>query len=228
MNILDYIKEFKDYIFDESTSWGNVIAKFISLFVFLVFIDLCLNFSYNLDVQNKLSQIEKISRLKSKYKNDSIYILKIRKIENNIFNKEHYSDFLPRILSEISFNQETIDQNINQSNTANKTTKNPIKDVFWMTISSSYLLLIIFPFLLFLPVYDRNARTGNGIAGWVSSLVMIGGMILLITWIAYQIPWPWNNPTWTYIVNFLIHSLFWFLIIKLGNDKNKKTNANTV
>jgi len=163
MNILDYIKEFKDYIFDESTSWGNVIAKFISLFVFLVFIDLCLNFSYNLDVQNKLSQIEKISRLKSKYKNDSIYILKIRKIENNIFNKEHYSDFLPRILSEISFNQETIDQNINQSNTANKTTKNPIKDVFWMTISSSYLLLIIFPFLLFLPVYDRNARTGNGI-----------------------------------------------------------------
>lgn len=97
-----------------------------------------------------------------------------------------------------------------------------------MVLSSNYLLAIMIPFVIFLPLYDKNSRSGNGIAGWISALAIFGGIISLITWISYQIPLIWNNPIWNYILNFLIHTLFWVLIIKLENDKNKKTNANNV
>ena len=228
MNPLEFIKHIKELVFDSSTSWGTLIAKFISLLVLLVIIDISFNFTYNLHTSNKLSQLEKITSLKTEYKTDSTKTVEINRIENEIFVKEHYSEFLPRIWSRISFKKEIKDQKINHNNTETITTTKPIKSLFWMAFSSNYLLAIMIPFVIFLPLYDKNSRSGNGIAGWISALVMFGGMISLITWIAYQIPLIWNNPIWNYILNFLIHTLFWILIVKLGNDKNKKTNANTV
>jgi len=228
MNPLEFIKHIKELVFDSSTSWGNFIAKFISLLVLLVIVDLSFNFTYDLHTSNKLSQLEKITSLKVKYKTDSIKKIEVNRIENEVFNKEHYSEFLPRFWSKISLKKATNDQNISHNKTETITTTKPIKSLFWMVFSSNYLLAIMLPFLIFLPVYDKSSRTGNGIAGWISGLVMLGVIMSLITWIAYQIPWPWNNPNWTYLANFLIHTLFLILIVKLGNDKNKKTNANTV
>lgn len=228
MNPLEFIKSIKELVFDSSTSWGNFIAKFISLIVLLVVVDISFNFTYNLHTSNKLSQLEKITYLKTKYITDSINTVEIIKIENDVFDKEHYSDFLPRIWSKISFKKATTDQNSTHNKTETTRTTKPIKSLFWMTFSSNYLLAIMLPFLIFLPIYDKNARTLNGIAGWISALVMFGIIMTLITWISYQIPWWWDNPNWTYLANFLIHTLFWILIVKLGNDKNKKTNANTV
>jgi len=222
MNPLDFIKNIKELIFESSTSWGTLIAKLISLLVLLVVIDISFNFTYNLDTSNKLNQLEKIVSLKTEYKTDSIKTIELNRIENEIFSKEHYSESLPRIFSKISLPQFTNDQKINHNKNETTITTKPIKSLFWMAFSSNYLLAIIVPFLIFLPLYNKESRTGNGIAGWISSLVMIGGMIALITWIAFQIPLIWKNPIWNYILNFLIHTLFWFLIIKLGNDKNKK------
>lgn len=226
MNPLEFIKSIKELVFDSSTSWGNFIAKFISLLVLLVVVDISFNFTYNLHTSNKLSQLEKITLLKTKYITDPIKTVEINRIENEVFDKEHYSDFLPRIWSKISFKKATNDQNINHNKTETTRTTKPIKSLFWMTFSSNYLLAIMLPFLIFLPIYDKNSRTGNGIAGWISALVMFGIIMSLITWIAYQIPWPWNNPNWTYLINFVIHTLFWILIVKINN--RKKTNANTV
>ena len=153
---------------------------------------------------------------------------KIVKLENKIINKEHYTEFLSRNLSNISFKTNIKDQNVNQSTNEITTTIKPIKSLFWMAFSSNYLLAIILSFLIFLPLYNSDSRTGSGILGWFASIIMIGVMGALVTWISYQIPLIWNNPIWNYILNFLIHTLFWVLIIRLGNDKNKKTNANTV
>jgi hypothetical protein len=228
MNPLEFIKEIKELIFDSSASWGTVLAKFITLLVFLVVVDMSFNFTYNLQVSNKLSQLEKISTLKKDYKKDTLKLVEIKKIENGIFEKEHYSEFFSRIFSKISFPQETKIQKTHQNNTASIKTTKPIFSLFWMAFSSNYALVIILPFLFFLPVYNKEIRTANGIAGWTASLVMIGGMIAIVTWVSFQIPLVFDNPIWNYILNSLVHTFFWFLIIKFG--KNKKllpTHATT-
>ncbi|CAI8166970.1 MAG: Uncharacterised protein [Bacteroidota bacterium] len=102
MNPLEFIKHIKDLVFDSSTSWGTLIAKFISLLELLLIIDMSFNFTYNLHTSNKLSQLEKITSLRTEYKTDSIKIVEINRIENEVFDKEHYSEFLPRILTIIS------------------------------------------------------------------------------------------------------------------------------
>jgi hypothetical protein len=81
---------------------------------------------------------------------------------------------------------------------------------------------IILPFLIFLPLYSKDGRKSNAIVGWFASLIMFGIFGAITTWIAYQIPIIWNNPIWNYSLNFLIHTLFWVMVVKLGNDKNKK------
>ncbi|WOI23599.1 hypothetical protein [Nonlabens ulvanivorans] len=221
MNPLEFIKEIKELIFDSNTSWGKLITKLISLLVLLLIIDFSFNFTYNLHTSNKLSQLETISSLKKSYESDSIKITEIEKIESIIFNKEHYSEFLPRIFSEISFNIKTKDQNIPQINTETTITTNPIRNLFWMTFSSNYLLLIIIPFVILLPLYDKSSRSGNGIAGWVTALVMLGGITSLITWISYQIPLIYNRPYLNYILNFLIHTFFLILSVAVSGDKKK-------
>ena len=80
MNIIEFIKQIKDLLFDNSTSWGKFIAKFISIIVFIILFDILLSFSYNLHIENKLDKLEKITSIKSEYKKDSIKNLKIVKL----------------------------------------------------------------------------------------------------------------------------------------------------
>jgi len=102
--------------------------------------------------------------------------------------------------------------------------------MFWIVQKSlncfTHWITIILPFLIFLALYNSDSRNGSGILVWFASIIMIGVMGTLLTWISYQIPLILNNPIWNYILNFLLHTLLWILIIKLGDNKNKKTNAN--
>ena len=219
MNPLEFIKEIKELIFDSNTSWGKLIAKLISLFVLLLIIDFTFNFTYNLHTSNKLSQLEVIASLKKSYETDSTKIKEISKMENTIFDKEHYSEFLPRLFSDISFNIKTKDQKIPHSNTDTTPTTNPIRTLFWMFVSSNYLFVIMIPFVILLPVFDKDSRSGSGIAGWITALVMFAGITSLITWTSYQIPLIWNNPKWNYGLNFLIHTFFMILSVVFSSKK---------
>jgi hypothetical protein len=217
--MIESIKHFFNLLFDNSKSWTFRAAAGISIIGFLILTDITLNFTYNIYINNKIDQLEKIQTLKKDYKYDSLKLKKIVFLENNIINKEHYTEFLSRNLSNISFKSNIKDQNVNQSTTDTITTIKPIKSLFWMVFSSNYLLVLISPFLILLPIYNRESRTGTGILGWFASLVMVVAIVILITWISYQIPLIWNNPIWNYILNFLIHTLFLILIVKL-NKKN--------
>lgn len=75
-----------------------------------------------------------------------------------------------------------------------------------MVFSSNYLLAIILPILLFLPLYSKDGRSGSAILGWFASLIMIGTVGVITTWISYKIPIIWNNVKYNYILNFLMHS----------------------
>ncbi len=213
--MIESIKHVKDLIFDSSKSWGIITARLISLFALLIILDLSFNFTYNLHTSNKLSQLEKITLLKTEYKTDPTKTAEIKRIEKEVFSKEHYSEFLPRFFSKIYLSQITEDQI-----TENITSNSSSKSLFWMAFSSNYLFAIILPVLIFMPLFSRSSRNANGITGWISSLVMIGGMVTLITWISYQIPLIWNNPIWNYILNFIIHTIFLVLASKYNKTKN--------
>lgn len=221
MTVIEFIKQVKELVFDSSNSWGNVLAKFISLLVFLIVFDILLNFTYNLHVSNKLNQLEKIVSLKNTYKFDSIKSIQLNKIENEIFNKEHYSDFFLRHLTKKSLKKDINDKKISHDKTEITNTTKPIKSLFLMFFSSNYLFAIVLPFLILLPVYDKNYRTANGIAGWISGIVLLCAIMSFSTWVAYQIPWGWENPNWTYLANFLIHTLFLIFVVKFGNKRKE-------
>ena len=228
--MVDIFKHFIDLIKDKTTSWGFKTALFISVITLLFASDYYLGFSYNYHLNNKIGQLEKISSLKKKYETDSLTLIELTKMEKKVFAKKHYSDELSRLFLKDTINSETseiIDQNNPANNKPKTTTKKPIRSIFWMTFTSNYLFVIILPFLIFLPLYSKDGRKANTIVGWFASLIVFGIFGAVNTWIAYQIPLIYDNPIWNYVLNFLIHSLFWFLIIKLGNDKTKKTNANS-
>lgn len=217
--MIESIKHFFNLLFDNSKSWTFRASAGISIIGFLILTDLTLNFTYNFHTSNKITQLEKIQIIKKDYKFDSLKLKKIVLLENKILDKEHYTEFLSRNLSNISFKTELKNLSTNQNTNETVQSTKPIRSLFWMAFSSNYLLVIILPFLIFLPLYNMESRTGSGILGWFASIIMIGAIGMFVTWISYQIPIIWNNPIFNYILNFLIHTLFWILIFKLNKKK---------
>jgi hypothetical protein len=222
----DIFKHLIDLIKDKTTSWGFKTALFISVISILFLGDYYLGFSYNYYLNNKIEQLEKINNLKINYEADSLTVVSLSKMEQRVFEKKHYSDRIAQL-----FIKDSIDS-IDSKNTdiiinnENQTTDNhlyikekPIRSLFWMTLSSNYLFAIILPFLIFLPLYSKDGRKTSAIAGWFASIIMIGIVAAVSTWISYQIPLIWDKPIWNYSLNFLIHSIFWFIIFKLNNNK---------
>ncbi|NMH86401.1 hypothetical protein [Flavivirga algicola] len=220
----DIFKHFIDLIKDKTTSWGFKTALFISVIALLFASDYYLGFSYNYHLNNKIGQLEKIGNLKKKYESDSIILVELTKMERKVFSKKHYSDELYRLFLKDSIKYEipeTIDQNDPKNNYPITNTNKPIRSIFWMAFSSNFLFTIMLPFLIFLPLYSKDGRKANAIVGWFASIIMIGIIGVITTWVSYQIPLILETPIWNYVLNFLIHTIFWSVIIKLGNNKKK-------
>ena len=220
----DIFKHFIDLIKDKTTSWGFKTAIFVSIIGLIIASDFYLGFSYNYHLNNKIEQLEKINNLKRKYSNDSIILNGLSIAERKVFYKKHYSDELSRLFLKDSIKSETseiIDQNNPANNKPKTITKKPIRSIYWMTFTSTYLCVIILPFLIFLPLFSKDGRKANTLAGWFASLIMLGAFGAISTWIAYQIPLIWNNPKWNYSLNFLIHTFFLILSVAFSSDKKK-------
>uniref|UniRef100_UPI003568D774 hypothetical protein n=1 Tax=Seonamhaeicola sp. TaxID=1912245 RepID=UPI003568D774 len=130
--MIESIKHFFNLLFDNSKSWTFRAAAGISILGFLILTDIILNFTYNLHTNNKITQLEKIQTIKKEYKSDSLKFNTIIVLESKILNKEHYTEFLLRNLSNISFKSEIKDQNVSQSTNETIATTKPIKSLFWM------------------------------------------------------------------------------------------------
>lgn len=219
--MIESFKELINLFTDKSKSWGHKTAVIISIIGIAFLIDLCFDVSYNITLNNKISQLEEIQKLKIGYSNDSLKLRKIEKIENQVINKVHYTDYIEESLfkkSNIKSTSKNVTNN-KKSQVKKVTVIEPTFSLFWMVISSNYLLVIIFPFLLFLPLYPKTKINSTVLLGWFSSLVVISGIICLITWMAYQIPLILKNPIYNYILNFIIQSIFIAINVKMNKNK---------
>ncbi|MFC0878802.1 hypothetical protein ACE01N_19560 [Saccharicrinis sp. FJH2] len=224
-HILELIKSL---FLDNSKSWGFRTAMSISIIVFLIFIDIGLKFTYNIHINNKLDQLTKIQYLKESYSNDSIKLNKIITLEHKVIQSKHYSELLSDLYRKISFKSENIDQNNIQNSPTNNNKAKPIRNIYWMIITSSFTYILLLPLILFLPLFDKDFRKASGLFGWIASLVTFTLFIAFMTWLSYKIPLILGRAYLNYIVNFIIHIfLITTLIILNNNNQDKKTNANT-
>lgn len=218
----EIIKHLIEFIKDKTTSWSFKTALVVSIFGLIFISDYYLGFSYNHHLNNKIGQIEKLSSLKKQYSADSTIILELNNIERKVFNKKHYSDRITYMLFNLSKNSDLIEvfEPRNQENfDSSIKDEKQLRSLFWMVLSSNYIFIIILPFIIFLPFYSKNGRRADTLVGWFASLIFIGIFVAIITWISYQIPLIWGNPNLNYILNLLIHTIIWVLIIKSSKNQ---------
>jgi len=82
-------------IYDKSKSIGHKTAVIISTVGFFMILEFVFNFTYDIYISNKLSNLQTIHELKEIYKNDSVETEKLNSIESRVLNRWHYSEFLP-------------------------------------------------------------------------------------------------------------------------------------
>jgi len=216
------IKNIVELFLDKSKHWTLRASVFISIIGILFILDLSLNLSSNVFINNKIESLTKIQTLKRNYNNDSINLKKITDLENKIIDKKHYSDFLfPNFSLNflIKSNIENIkDQSPTKIVKPNIATNNSnIRSYFWMLISSNYLFVIVFVVMIFFPLYGKEQRTLKSISGWFAGLISFSLIIILVTWVSFKIPLIYNEPIFNYILNFIIHTIFIILIAKNNN-----------
>lgn len=220
------IKALFDFFLDKSKSIGFRLARFISFLAIFLLVDICFNFTYNIYTTHKLSNLESINNLKPIYKNDSLSLAELNKMESRLLNRKHYFDLISYHLSKIDFKSKNVPETKDQINIVKRITNNE-RSKFWMILSSNFFYVLFFIVLVFFPIFNKDKQDKNTIFGWFSSLVVMAGIILLITWIAYQIPILFNNPIWNYILNFIIHIISLAIIsvsIAYATDKRKTKN----
>lgn len=196
-NILNF---FSDTNKSLSSRVGTVIISVTLLFC----IDSITGLTYNFQLNNKLNQLEKLSKLKDIYSANDKKIKRIESIEFKILSKQHYSELVSSWFS--SKTHRTI-ENDKKPNKAKAT--NSMLNKNWMVFSSSYSLVILLPFLILTLFMPSNWKDVNFIIGWFAGSIIIVGIIALITLIAYQIPIiNKEKPFINYIINALIHTVF--------------------
>ena len=92
----------------------------------------------------------------------------------------------------------------------------------WHTISSSYILILIIVIVLMTPFF-QDKLSWNLIIGVFSFILIDAGLIWLNQYLFSLIPVILNEPIINYILNFLVHTIFWAVIIKQLAKKNKAT-----
>ncbi len=280
--MFESIKSFFDIIYDRSRSIGHRTAVFFSTVGFLIIVDLCFNFTYDIHISNKLSNLKTISELKEIYKNDSVVVEKLRKTEMRLLSSGHYSELIPfyysgynpkfsetieikttqsiqnkpiqlnrkdslqikRILELSSVNKHekdfssymlffdslrTSQQKVIEK-TETKIIKQPIQAVdskersrMLMFISSNFIFLLIFIFLIFVPFFNKDQKLGTLIFAIFAMEVMLAIIMIVVYWTAYWIPVIFHNPWWNYMLNFAINLLFIIGLTKLTKKASKKS-----
>lgn len=93
--MFESIKSFFDIIFDTSKSIGHRSAVLLSTIGFLMIVELVFNFTYDIYISNKLTNLKTINELKDIYKNDSVELERLNRVEKRVLNRWHYSEYLP-------------------------------------------------------------------------------------------------------------------------------------
>ncbi|MDO6745599.1 hypothetical protein Q4553_13605 [Tenacibaculum soleae] len=191
-----------------------------SIFIICLFVlftsDYFFDFTYDYHLANKIEKLESINKLKKIYESDSLKIIELKKVENRIFNRTHYSDRLRNLdLNQINIfkksdKTEIISPVIKNDNT---TINKPIRSFFWMVLTSGYFFIILIVLLFILPFRGYPHNELKNVLGSIAGIIILIGVIGFLTWVAYAIPIiSLNHPYLNYILNAILQSPLIYLI----------------
>lgn len=199
------------FITDAGKSVGTRLAIVFFAVFFLFLLDHLSGFTYNMQTNHKLYQLEKIAELKTTYVGNSVRVAQLRLIEEQIMNRENYLVSFFSLFDSGSTTQRSADQIIQNATTS---TNSSIRNIYWMIVSSSYGLILVMMMLLLTPFFALNDLKGV-VAGSLVVMVMLVFTISAITFIAYFIPViDKTRPYINYIVNGVIHAGFLLLALR--------------
>ncbi|PCH76007.1 MAG: hypothetical protein COB98_07425 [Flavobacteriaceae bacterium] len=188
-----------------------------SIFIISIFVlttcDYYSNFTYDYHLSSKIEKLKSINDLKKIYKSDSLKLSELNELENRIFKRTHYSDRLRNLnLNQILKISDTTKIKSPVVKNDNTIINKPIRSLFWMVLTSNYFFIILIITLIVLPFTGSVHREIKNVLGSIAGVLIFIGVIYFITWVAYQIPLIWDKPYLNYILNFIIHSPFIYLI----------------
>lgn len=218
--MIDGFKFIIEFIQDKTKHWTIKTAMFVTIFAILIIVDFISKFTYNYHISSKLDDLEKVTTLKERYDADSINLFKILQIEKKIFERKHYSEYFFNFnLKEQKLPSESVFKNNNEPVTVIKQIKKISRpSYFWMLVSSNLLFIILFPFILFMPLYGSEKISMRVLTNWFATLTVFSIIIIIVTWLAMQIPVINGKPIYNYLINFLIHIFVLVGISKLGKN----------
>jgi hypothetical protein len=209
--MIETVENFIKLILDKSKHWTYKIAILISLISILFILDFTFKISYNHFLSNKLENLEKIQTLKKAYSSEPKKLVNLRKVENSIFYEKHYSEYFESLF--------TVKHLAEKKKVEKVIPKKPeIRSYSWMLVSSSIIFIIIV-IVVFIMIFKKG-QTFKTILNWFSTLIVFSLLSVFSTWIAFQIPLIFGIPTLNYILNFIIHCGFVYLITKLNEKYN--------
>lgn len=96
------------------------------------------------------------------------------------------------------------------------------RNMFWMFVTSNVFVVFALLPLLILPFTDRKSHGLNIIASMVAIGVMLIVWGTIVTWVAYKIPVLCETGTCNYVLNVVIHLLFFGVLAYWSDKSNTK------
>jgi hypothetical protein len=214
--MIESIKNIIELFLDKSKHWTLKAGVFISVIGMLFILDITFDLSYDNFLTNKLENIEKIQIIKKNYEADSLKLIKIKVLEDQILNKKHYSEL---IFKNLDSSLNTLKATLGSSDT----TVNKSRSYFLMLLSSNFFFLLIIVILIFSPFFDKDFKTLKSITSWFASLTSFSSIIFATTWLTFRIPIINNDPNLNYFLNFCLHIFLVILLVKIFSKDGKIT-----
>lgn len=222
--MLDGIKYIYEIILDQSKHWTLKSALFISVIALLFILDYTLSVSYDNYTANKLGNLVRITALKKSYENDTTKLQEILRMEKDVINRKHYSEYVSSffymLVPKINYLTTEI-KNIDIDEKTLIIDKNDTRSYFWMLLSSNLFLLILAVILLFSPFTSSDKITLASLLGWFASLVILLLIIGIITWVSFKIPLINKQPIYNYSLNGFLQLLILFFIGRMKDTRGE-------
>ncbi|PTX58519.1 hypothetical protein C8N46_1139 [Kordia periserrulae] len=245
MSIVESSFDFVKSMTDKSKPLRTRLIIIFSLLTLVLIFELGFKTSYNIHLNNKLSQLEKLQDLKKDFSNDPVKMKSIYVLENEVIGRKHYLDYfrtnefkkytnaeiflflektnkridsLNRIINSLDVDSLSKYLKYEHSNIVIKSVSNDNSNdlsLFWTFISFSYLTLAFFAGLIFAPLFDKDLKLKDYFFGLIFYLIFFTGITFILVLVGSLIPVINNNPLINYFIYGSVHLVLSLLIVYL-------------
>lgn len=216
---------YKD-ITKSETKLFKTFYKYFFIAFCLYFADSIIGFTYYNNIDNKIEKTKEInSILKDSLLLNKNEILYFKNLRTEVLHRRTIKDDICSFFSNISF---TSSKN---PITTKSIETNPIieRNFYLHFITSAFPIILVMVIFFFAGIFDRKTTISQRIGVIFFVEIILYPFAFLFSKIFYLIPILNNNPTYNYILNFIISTvlipLIIYILYKIGKKKEEKLNT---